>query len=199
MRPYLVMPLILATATAIGCSQKLEMPDVSNAEPQETVAATADSAPAEPPAPASAAIAPTATEATATEVAAAPTLPAVYVQEGVAIAGADPVAYFTQSAYVPGSNQFTHEWSGATWYFASAENRDAFASNPVAYAPQYGGFCAWAVSQGYSAPVDPTAWKIVNDKLYLNYDSNVQARWERDIPGNIAKADTNWPEVAASE
>jgi YHS domain-containing protein len=121
------------------------------------------------------------------------------VQEGVAIAGADPVAYFNQGAYIPGSDQFTYEWSGATWQFASAENRDAFADDPAAYAPQYGGFCAWAVSQGYTAAVDPEAWKIVDGKLYLNYDSNVQARWERDIPGNIAKADTNWPEVAANE
>lgn len=122
-------------------------------------------------------------------------LAAVNVEGNVAIAGADPVAYFTESAYVPGSSEFTHEWSGATWQFASAENRDAFASAPQQYAPQYGGFCAWAVSQGYTAPIDPEAWKVVDGKLYLNFDRNIQARWERDVPGNIAKADANWPEV----
>ncbi|MEL7314135.1 MAG: YHS domain-containing (seleno)protein, partial [Cyanobacteria bacterium J06559_3] len=114
---------------------------------------------------------------------------AVYVEDGVAIQGADPVAYFTEDGYVQGSDEFTHEWNGATWHFASAENRDAFAGEPEAYAPEYGGFCAWAVSQGNTAPIDPTAWKIVDGKLYLNYDDSVQARWSEDIPGNIAKAD----------
>ena len=120
---------------------------------------------------------------------------AVYVEDGVAIKGADPVAYFTEDTYVQGSDEFTHEWDGATWYFASAENRDAFASEPEAYAPQYGGFCAWAVSQGNTAPIEPTAWKIVDGKLYLNYNADIQARWSEDIPGNIAKADENWPGV----
>ncbi|MGF1520781.1 MAG: YHS domain-containing (seleno)protein [Leptolyngbyaceae cyanobacterium] len=120
---------------------------------------------------------------------------AIYVEEGVAIKGADPVAYFTEDAYVQGSDEFAHEWEGATWYFASAENRDAFANDPEAYAPEYGGYCAWAVSQGNTAPIDPTAWKIVDGKLYLNYNEDVQARWSEDIPGNIAKADENWPGV----
>lgn len=120
---------------------------------------------------------------------------AVFVEDGVAIRGADPVAYFTESDYVPGSAEYTHEWGGATWQFASAENRDLFASNPEQYAPEYGGFCAWAVSQGYTASIDPTAWKVVDGKLYLNYDAKVQNRWAKDIPGNIAKADENWPNV----
>ena len=66
---------------------------------------------------------------------------------------------------------------------------------PEKYAPQYGGYCAWAVSQGYTASSDPTAWKIVNGKLYLNYSVGVQRKWSEDIPGNIAKADSNWPNV----
>jgi YHS domain-containing protein len=135
-------------------------------------------------------------EAETPAAAASEVLAAVNGAGSIAIQGADPVAYFTAGAYVPGSDQFVYDWSGATWYFASAANRDAFASNPQQYAPQYGGFCAWAVSQGYTAPIDPEAWKIVDGKLYLNYDRNVQARWERDIPGNIAKADANWPQVA---
>ncbi|NEP76447.1 YHS domain-containing (seleno)protein, partial [Okeania sp. SIO2G5] len=116
-------------------------------------------------------------------------------ENGVAIDGADPVAYFTESKAVIGSAEFSHEWQGATWHFASAENRDLFAAAPEEYAPQYLGYCAWAVSQGYTAPIDPEAWKIVDGKLYLNYDQRVQNRWAKDIPGNIAKADANWPGV----
>ena len=121
--------------------------------------------------------------------------PAVYQENGIAIKGTDPVAYFRQGQPVTGSTQFTYQWGGATWRFSSAENRDLFAANPERYAPQYGGFCAWAVSQGYTAPIDPTAWKIVDGKLYLNFNQRVQNRWSRDIPGNIAKADRNWPGV----
>lgn len=114
---------------------------------------------------------------------------------GRAISGADPVAYFTEGKPVKGSADFTHEWQGATWYFASAQNRDTFAADPERYAPQYGGYCAWAVSQGYTASVDYEAWRIVDDKLYLNYSKSVQQRWEQDIPGNIKSADGNWPKV----
>ncbi len=116
-------------------------------------------------------------------------------ENNVAIRGTDPVAYFTQGAPVAGSAEFTYTWNNANWQFASAENRVLFAANPDAYAPQYGGFCAWAVSQGYTAPIDPNAWKIVDGKLYLNYSQGVQRRWERDIPGNITKANANWPGV----
>ena len=114
---------------------------------------------------------------------------------GLAIRGTDPVAYFVEGAAVPGSAEFSHDWGNVTWQFASAENRDLFAANPEQYAPQYGGFCAWAVSQGYTASIDPEAWRIVDGRLYLNYDRRVQQRWERDIPGNITKADANWPGV----
>ncbi|MEM6254771.1 MAG: YHS domain-containing (seleno)protein [Cyanobacteria bacterium P01_D01_bin.156] len=113
----------------------------------------------------------------------------------LAIRGTDPVAYFTEGRPVTGSAEFTYTWNNATWQFASAENRDSFTANPEAYAPQYGGFCAWAVSQGYTASIDPNAWKIVDGKLYLNYSNSVQRNWERDIPGHISKADANWPGV----
>jgi len=115
--------------------------------------------------------------------------------DGHAIRGTDPVAYFSQNSPVAGKSEFTHDWSGATWLFATEENRDLFAANPKKYAPQYGGFCAWAVSQGSTAPIDPQSWKIVDGKLYLNFSKGVQSRWEKDIPGNIAKANTNWPGV----
>ena len=139
----------------------------------------------------------TSTAPAGTEQAAAPTY-AVFAEDGIAIQGADPVAYFTVGEYTPGSDEFTHEWEGATWQFASAENRDLFAANPEEYAPQYGGFCAYAVSQGNTAPIEPTAWKIVDGKLYLNYNDKIQQRWVKDIPGYIAKADQNWPGVLAN-
>lgn len=120
---------------------------------------------------------------------------AVYANKGVAVDGSDVVAYFTQGKPVAGSPEFAHDWNGVTWHFASAENRDAFAADPAAYAPQYGGYCAWAVSQGYTASTRPDAWKIVNGKLYLNFNRRIQRRWERDIPGNITSADANWPDV----
>ena len=114
---------------------------------------------------------------------------------GVAIEGADPVAYFLEGRAVAGSSDFTHDWDGAEWHFASAANRDAFAADPDRYAPRYGGYCAWAVSKGSTAGIDPEAWTIVDGALYLNYSKSVQATWAKDIPGNIAKADTNWPGV----
>ncbi|MEM1368266.1 MAG: YHS domain-containing (seleno)protein [Cyanobacteria bacterium P01_H01_bin.15] len=119
-------------------------------------------------------------------------------ENGLAIHGTDPVAYFTESRPVAGKPEFTHTWSGSTWRFATAENRDRFAANPEQYAPQYGGFCAWAVSQGYTASIDPNAWKIVDGKLYLNFSPGVQRRWERNIPNNIQKADANWPDLATT-
>lgn len=119
----------------------------------------------------------------------------VYQENGVAIDGTDPVAYFTESTPVAGDPSITHEWMGATWQFSSVENRDSFAQNPSKYAPQYGGFCAYAVSEGYTASTVPEAWKIVDGKLYLNYSRRIQRRWERDIPGYIASADANWPAV----
>lgn len=143
---------------------------------------------------------PTATTTDSVTVATAESAPtyAVFEQDGIAIGGADPVAYFTAGDYTPGSDAFTHDWEGATWQFASAENRDLFAASPGDYAPQYGGFCAWAVSQGSTAPIDPTAWKIVEGKLYLNYNAGIQKKWSKDIPGNIAKANQNWPSVLAN-
>ena len=105
----------------------------------------------------------------------------------VAIKGYDPVAYFDQSKPVKGSSKHKFEWMGAEWRFSSEKNRDAFAADPERWAPQYGGYCAWAVSQGYTAGIDPAAWTVVGEKLYLNYSKKVQAQWEEDRTGNIAK------------
>jgi YHS domain-containing protein len=114
---------------------------------------------------------------------------------GVAIDGTDPVAYFSEGKAVEGRSDFSYDWMGATWRFASAENLEKFKADPEAYAPQYGGYCAWAVSQGYTAAIDPDAFRIEGGKLYLNYSKGVQDRWLSDVAGHIAAADRNWPEV----
>lgn len=113
----------------------------------------------------------------------------------VAVEGADVVAYFNDGRAATGSSAFTHAWKGARWRFKNAANRDAFAAQPEKYAPQFGGYCAWAVSQGYTASIDPEAWTIRQGKLYLNYSKSVRSQWRTDIPGNIAKAEGNWPGV----
>jgi hypothetical protein len=112
---------------------------------------------------------------------------------GTALKGYDPVAYFAQNQAVKGSPQFSYDWMNAKWLFATAENRDKFKASPEQYAPQYGGYCAYAVSQGRTAPIDPDAWRIVDGKLYLNYSKGVQKKWEQDRAGYIQKADQNWP------
>lgn len=114
---------------------------------------------------------------------------------GGAIRGYDPVAYFTESKPVEGKKAFSHKWKGATWYFASEKNRDLFRADPEKYAPRYGGYCAYAVSQGYIASIVPEAWKIVDGKLYLNFSLGVQQTWEQDIPGYIKSAEEKWPQL----
>lgn len=112
-----------------------------------------------------------------------------------AIRGHDPVAYFTEGKPTKGSDQYTFEWKGETFKFASAENLTLFKGNPEKYAPQYGGYCAYAVSEGSTASTVPEAWTIVDGKLYLNYSLGVKKRWAKNIPGRIATADKNWPGV----
>ena len=121
--------------------------------------------------------------------------PSVFSDRDGAIRGYDPVAYFDRKGPVKGSKQFSYPWQGATWYFASAENRDKFAAEPERYAPRYGGYCAYAVAQGDTADIDPSAWSIVDGKLYLNYSLRILERWKKDIPGYIRKGDANWPDV----
>lgn len=118
---------------------------------------------------------------------------------GGAIRGYDPVAYHTEGKPVAGKRAHRVEWKGATWSFASAANKALFEGDPEKYAPRYGGYCAWAVSQGYTASIDPDAWSIVDGKLYLNYSLGVRDQWSQDIPGNIAKGDDNWPKLLAGK
>src|SRR5262249_11833932 len=115
---------------------------------------------------------------------------------GIAIKGYDPVGYFTEGKPVKGETRFLHKWMGANWQFSSAASRDLFVANPKKYAPQYGGYCAYGVSEGHKAPIDPDAWTIVEGKLYLNYDLGVRGTWRKDILGHISRADMNWPKIA---
>lgn len=114
---------------------------------------------------------------------------------GTALKGYDPIAYAAAGMPVKGSPQFEHHWNGAVWHFSSPENRDRFAREPEKFAPQFGGYCSYAVSRGYTADIDPEAWKIVDGKLYLNYSKRVQRLWEQDVAGNIARGLANWPAV----
>lgn len=113
-----------------------------------------------------------------------------------AVKGYDVVSYFTENKAVKGSKSFQTEWMGADWRFSSQANLDAFTANPEQYAPQYGGFCAYAVSQGSTAGIDPEAFTIVGDKLYLNYSLSVMKTWRADRDRYIELADKNWPELS---
>ena len=123
--------------------------------------------------------------------------PAIYTGtfSRTAVQGYDPVAYFTEGKPVKGTKAFTTEYMGATFQFASAANRDAFIADPARYAPQYGGYCAWAMADGKYAKGDANYWKIVDGKLYLNFNAGIQKKWNADIPGFIDKADTHWGEL----
>lgn len=118
-----------------------------------------------------------------------------YAEDGIAIDGTDPVAYFTEGAPVAGGPAITHDWMGSTWCFASAVNKAAFVVDPEAHAPQSGRYAAWAFSEGYTASTTPEAWSIVDGKLYLNYSRRIQRRWEKDIPVNISRDTANWPKI----
>ncbi len=110
----------------------------------------------------------------------------------IAIKGYDTVAYFKNGKALQGNESFTFQWHDMTWYFLNKENRDLFVKSPGKYAPQYDGYCAWAMTEARKAQTDPKVWKIVNGKLYLNCSRSAYEKWSRDIPGNIKKADMNW-------
>lgn len=114
---------------------------------------------------------------------------------GIALRGYDPVAYFTIGKPTPGDKQFTATYDGAQYLFASAANRDAFVAEPAKFAPAYGGFCAMGAVFGKKLDTDPTLWRVVDGKLYLNVGEPAQKRWLEDVPGNITKANENWPSI----
>ena len=116
--------------------------------------------------------------------------------DGIGLHGFDPVAYFTQNKAVKGDAQLTAGYHGVTYEFASKEDQAAFQANPEKYVPQYGGFCAFAVSKGAKADIDPHAFAVKDGKLYVNNSDRAEKLFEADVRGNIEKADHNWPEVA---
>jgi hypothetical protein len=119
--------------------------------------------------------------------------------DGLAILGYDPVAYFTEGEPVEGSPQFEQEWRDSTWRFSSARHRDLFADDPERYAPRYGGFCAGGMASGWVLTIDPNNWAIVDGKLYLAFAQQGRDRLRTDPQPIIAKADANWERLGRTE
>jgi YHS domain-containing protein len=117
-------------------------------------------------------------------------------ENGLAIHGYDPVAYFTNGAAIEGEAEIAATHNGATYRFASEAHRSQFLADPEKYLPQYGGYCAYGTSVGKKFDGDPQAWRVVDGKLYLNLSADVQRKWLKDVPGRIAEADKNWPTIA---
>ncbi|PJE38202.1 YHS domain protein [Pseudooceanicola lipolyticus] len=118
--------------------------------------------------------------------------PVVCALEGAAIGGYDPVAYFTEGVARRGSAEHRLKWRGAVWHFSSAQNREVFERMPRAYAPRYGGYCAYAMARGFAAKGDPDLWRIHNGRLYLVHDRRALNQWLSDISGHVERADGNW-------
>lgn len=120
-------------------------------------------------------------------------------QNGVAIKGYDPVAYFTEGAPVEGTAEFEYVWQDSRWRFVSAEHRDLFGADPEHYAPRYGGFCAGGMALGRIWDIDPEAWVIVDDRLYLNWAKSGRDEFAADPAPQIARADANWERLGKPE
>jgi len=120
-------------------------------------------------------------------------VPPIDARAGEGLEGYDVVAYFTDRQPVKGSDAYTSVWHSVTWKFASAEHRDAFVADPMHYAPQYGGYCAYAVSQGTTAHGDPNQWAIVDQRLFVNNNLLAKKLWEANRSRNVRVGDVNWP------
>jgi len=122
--------------------------------------------------------------------------PEVYVAaDGLAAGGYDVTAYFLRGKPVRGSAAHQIQYKGVTWRFETAASQTRFQADPAAFAPQFGGYCAWAVSQGYIASGDPRQWKVVDGKLYLNFNARAKELWEADQEDAIRRGHANWPGV----
>jgi YHS domain-containing protein len=122
----------------------------------------------------------------------------IFSTEEGALRGYDPVAYFKTGDAIKGKKEFSLKQNKkTTWYFSSAENLAAFKSSPEKFTPQYGGYCAYGASDGdgHKAPTQPDAWKIIDGKLYFNYNKNIQSMWLKDTANLIRRADANWPKI----
>lgn len=114
-----------------------------------------------------------------------------------ALRGYDPVAYFSLGKATAGKTEFSAVHEGATYLFASAAHRDTFVATPARYLPQYGGYCAYAASQGYKADADPKAWHVIDGRLFVNYNASVAKTWAAKAADYIKAGDANWPRVKA--
>ncbi len=115
-------------------------------------------------------------------------------QNNIAVGGYDSVSFFS-GVPIEGDKAYSYDYKGATWRFSTRGNLELFKTNPEAFAPQYGGYCAWALAEGKLAKGSPKHWRVEDGKLYLNFNGRIQRRWERDIAGFIEAGDTNWPAV----
>lgn len=115
-------------------------------------------------------------------------------RDNVAVGGHDVVSFYSGKP-LKGKAEFVQNYLDAEWRFSSQANLDLFRTNPTAFVPQYGGYCAWAAANGKLAKGSPEHWHVRDGKLYLNYNERIQTKWNKDIPGFITKADANWPEL----
>lgn len=117
-------------------------------------------------------------------------------EQGIAIEGYDPVAYFLVSQPRLGKAEHSAQWNGATWWFSSAENRDLFVASPEAYAPAYGGWCAYGMAEGYAAETDPVSgWTVADGRLYLNWDADITSQWRADQANYLQRSEAKWSTV----
>ena len=119
-------------------------------------------------------------------------------KHGVILDGYDAVAFFTDHHPVKGNAAISSQYQGATYYFASADHKTAFDAEPAKYAPQFGAFCAYAVSRGRTAPIDVDTFSIVDGRLLLQHNAKAVRLWGEDVKGNLGKADKYWPRVQAN-
>jgi YHS domain-containing protein len=123
----------------------------------------------------------------------------IFTESGKAIRGYDPVAYFFKGKAVKGNDDLKYSWKNATWCFSTQQDLDTFKTNPEKFAPQYGGYCAYGLSEGHKATTEPDAWTIVDGKLYLNYNTKVREMWTKERQKRIEEADRKWPEIKNKE
>ncbi|MBX3356938.1 MAG: hypothetical protein KF745_00770 [Phycisphaeraceae bacterium] len=113
--------------------------------------------------------------------------------QGVALEGYDPVSYFTRAKPVKGDPAITSTYLGATYRFTSGADKATFDADPAKYAPQFGGYCGYAASINTISPVDPMLYQVLDGRLVLQHNQKAWRLWNQDVPGNLAKADQNWP------
>ncbi|MEM9220753.1 MAG: YHS domain-containing (seleno)protein [Cyanobacteria bacterium P01_F01_bin.150] len=116
-------------------------------------------------------------------------------EEGIALRGYDPVAYFTEGEPVKGQKNYSFVWNDATWYFATAENRDLFSQEPEKYEPANGGYCTFGIVLRKKFDGDPQVWSVIKSRLYVFLNEDVQQKFLQDSTGNLQKVSANWPTI----